>query len=365
MVFAMTLMLLYAAAVSAAQPREGAEYALKSNDGAYLSVDEVHGLRLVSLETAGETRKFKFVRAEDELVYLQFGEVLLTAYNNAGEAEPLFRLFSRPKDGKVALLVSSEGTGLRGGRGGTIEQGKWSSTDEAMWWWLLPATLDAERSCPAEGPPQLGAPNQRFSKLRGSKLPSGVHPTPVRLGRAATTPRRVVTSSAAVTVLATAAMLPAGTFTSLGASTAAAVPGLAALASTAHGLTPVALQRVVFSLVGWIAHAGGALRTAGLSHPLASVLLHGLLVGGASDLLAQSISHANAAADGASSTSLVLNWRRVQRTAWTSFLTDDVPFVIWAKFLWDAFEKLKPMIAGSTVLVGAASLLLAGHAQPL
>ena len=85
-------------------PREGAEYALLSSDGRYLVADAEKGLLLLPPSEAGVRRKFEFVRVdspETELVYLQFGEVLLTAYTASGGAEPQFQLYTRG-DGRVA-----------------------------------------------------------------------------------------------------------------------------------------------------------------------------------------------------------------------------------------------------------------------
>ena len=47
---------------------------------------------------------------------------------------------------------------------------------------------------------------------------------------------------------------------------------------------------------------------------------------------------------------MVLDWRRVGRSATVSWLTDDVPFALWARFMWDGFERLKPALLSASFL---------------
>lgn len=78
-------------------------------------------------------------------------------------------------------------------------------------------------------------------------------------------------------------------------------------------------------------------------HAFKAVLLHGLLTDGTSDVLAQAI-----AARG-SRPPIRLDWPRIGRTAGVAFFSDDLPFALWARVLWDGFERLRPAIQGSSL----------------
>ena len=332
------LFLSYASAFPS--PREGIEYALLSSDGTYLVVTSL-GPKLLSAESAKGRQKFEFVRSKGDLVYLRFGDVLLTAYDDDGTPEPLFRLYTRPTDGKIALLVPGQGTGLRASSF-TVAQGEWSSNDEALWWTLMPASKEAEESCAQQ--PQLDPPGGKGKpRLAVAARPK---PTSVRLAPHATTTRRVATASGALILAATAAMLPAGSF----AVMPSMAPQLADILSQLQGLIPLRVMSAASILGQGLRSIGGLVRGLTLQQPLAAILFHGLLTDGVSDALAQALSHEAARADGTGSGSLVLDWPRLRRSSWVAFVSDDLPFMLWAKLLWDGFEKLKPLIASSTVL---------------
>lgn len=354
-------------AAAAFTPREGQYYSLLSSEGTLLAVGD-NGISMLATadDSLAEQHKFEFVRADGDLVYLRFGDYMLSAFDHDGEASPQFRLYTRTEDGKVALLVHGEGGANKGLHvaGRSIEQRHvvdWASTDESMWWTLLPSTDAAAEKCPAGRPPRLDSPRRRF-RLLGRDAASGTRVVSVHSQRPSTTSTRVFAQSAALVAASTAVLLPAGSFAGLGAALASAVPAgalapLSALSVRLQALVPTPLRGALTA--GWRGAVGAAaaLRRMMLHHQLAFVLAHGLLTDGAADAMAQALSHSrkHEGASGhpsvdAGSASLVLDWRRVHRSAWISFLTDDLPFAIWAKALWDGFETLRPAIATSTLL---------------
>jgi hypothetical protein len=363
---AISLLVRLAACIT---PREGAEYALLSMDGRYLVADAEKGLLLLPPSAAGHRRKFEFVRVAEssDLVYLRFGvraataypsesytlqactyraplptlrtpcfrcvrvcvqEVLLTAYTASGGAEPQFQVYTRA-DGKVALLAAKLGTCLRARRTGSsaaTEQGTFSANDEHVWWRLQPASRDAARACKASsgGPCELEPPPVRAGAPRA---------TSVLTATGSTTPRKVVATSAALVIGATAALLPAQLSLPLSGS---ALASLQAPIAAAMGAMPAPVREAG-------AAAAGAIKGAVVNNELGLVLAHGLLSNGVSDALAQAIA---AREEGA----LQLDWKRIRRTTAVSFLSDDLPFILWVRALWKFFERAKPAIAASTVL---------------
>ena len=288
---AVAICLLMHATGASDTPREGTEYMMRSSEGRLLCVSEEHGIRLQPSDNA-EHCTFQFVRAND-LVYLRFGEHLLTGYLDSGEPQPLFRLFTRPADGRVALRVESQGTGLRASRGQGIEQGDWSMSDEAMWWALLPGDADATHECPAEHalaetlpsrddvPPRPGffARPRRGGRRGASRAQAGApktaRPTAVRLAARATTAPRVLATSALTVVGATVALLPAGALSALAASfatTPAAAP-LAALLASLHAVMPPSVAASLRSVASTLTKGASGLRAQALAQPLLAVLL--------------------------------------------------------------------------------------------
>lgn len=322
-----SVLLLATQASSLAAPREDEEYSLISSDGRYLVAngDRLHLVPAEQATIGSAVHTFDFVRVpgSHELVYLRFGETILAAFDADGTSSPKFRLFTRSSpDQRVALLTSSDDVEksklsrcLRATPSGSVEQAAFQTSDPSVWWQLKPASARGDESCPSS-PPMLGG------RARAK-------PTNVRAASGVVSPARVITTSALTVAAATAAMLPAGVI-------GAAVP---ALAVNALGALPQPLAAAAASAGEVIKGTFGLLR----QNQMAAVMAHGLLTDGISDVFAQAIA---AREDGA----LRLDWRRARRSAAVTFVSDDLPFVLWAKFLWDAFEKLKPAIATSPLL---------------
>ena len=152
-------------------------------------------------------------------------------------------------------------------------------------------------------------------------------------------------------VTATAAMLPASAFSGLALPTALS-PLITHTLGAIHTLLPPELLAAGSA-------AGGALRGMGAAalqwrntHALAAVLAHGLLTDGVSDALAQALAASPTATANQPDdpTAISLDWRRIRRSTAVAFLSDDLPFALWAKVLWDGFEKLRPAILGASFM---------------
>ena len=337
--------------------REGVEYSLLASDGRYLAADERGGRTVLVSPVAkfgrGGTSHFKFVRVggSSTLVYLRFGDVLLhapgAAAEDADDVRPAqFRLYVRPADGRVALS-SYAGTLLRAGRS-TVEQGGLPS-DETAWWQLQ--ALGADADCPAD---ELGAlPEPQARRLRGGAGEGSGRQSRSVTGKKQTTPRRVFARSSGLVLASTAAMLPASAWSGLVAPLAPALISPAAQAVTAvFGALPPPVRTAIFGFFGLLKGAGSSLMAMREAHAFAAVLLHGLVTDGVSDALAQAISApdtpspppAGSSGGGVqkgSAKSMELDWKRVRRSAGVAFVTDDVPFALWTRYLFDLFEKAR------------------------
>ena len=69
------------------------------------------------------------------------------------------------------------------------------------------------------------------------------------------------------------------------------------------------------------------------SHAFACLVSHELLTDASADVMAQAI------AAGAVGDEMVVDWRRVPRSALSSFLSDDIPFLVWSRALWVGSER--------------------------
>lgn len=70
-------------------------------------------------------------------------------------------------------------------------------------------------------------------------------------------------------------------------------------------------------------------------HTLAILLLHDFMTDVTADITAQVIDARSAGVD-----SMRINWRRVPRTAIASFISDDIPFLLWSRLLWVGGQRL-------------------------
>jgi len=61
------------------------------------------------------------------------------------------------------------------------------------------------------------------------------------------------------------------------------------------------------------------------------------------DIMAQAIS-ARAEGD-----AMAVDWRRVPRSAFSSLLSDDLPFLLWSRGLWEASERIVASLQASTL----------------
>ena len=348
-------------AFSTNSAREGVEYTLLSSDGRYLVADPSRGrMLLVAPVDAAlpDFCKFTFVRVDGSktLVYLRFGDVLLHAPTNSADDHDeaaQFQVFARPSDGKVAL-ASLTGTLLRAARY-SVEQGGVPSEDAV--WWTLRTAPDARADCPGQGrcsgalPGPSASASGETRRLRGGGSKRSAKDKGAVVHRTTkTTPRAVYAASTAMVLASTAAMLPTNALAPL----ASIVPsGLVSLITSLASRTG--------PLSGLFGAIGGAFTRHGA---MVMVLLHGLLTDGISDALAQAVSVQTASTSSTTTTStasqlqttnqlaapMSLDWGRLARSTTVSFVTDDIPFALWAKFLWEAFEKLRPVILGATVL---------------
>jgi len=72
-------------------------------------------------------------------------------------------------------------------------------------------------------------------------------------------------------------------------------------------------------------------RTLRLNNDIAALLAHGAITNAASDVLAQAI---ETEAVKGNTALVVLDWSRVARTTVAAVLSDDLPFLLWARLLW-------------------------------
>lgn len=402
--------------------REGSEYALQASDGRWLVADAAAGRpRLLPDASAGAARrKFTFVRVpgQPDTAYLKFGDVLLTAHSSAADsaADPAigaqFRLLTRPHDGKVALSAAwgtllRPGTSVASDGSVELEQGG-DQSDEAVWWRLCAVKHDGSIVDAGAHDECVEDEEQRRKRVRGQQAgarskyarPGSLRARSMALRGAASSRASVYATSGALVLGSTAAMLPADALVHVGvgavslassaslhlqasvlgqptvATTLAAAtrlrgalartPAVAASLAVASRLSALAVARLGEAPGQWAGQVVGAavvavqtvasgtlgtlarLRT---THELGAVLTHGLITDGISDVLAQAISSPSAAVE--------LDWGRVARSTSVAFLSDDLPFALWAKLLWDGFEKLRPLLLTSSALPPWLAALLA------
>jgi hypothetical protein len=133
-------------------------------------------------------------------------------------------------------------------------------------------------------------------------------------------------------------MLPLGTWSAL--SLPAIPPPLSALLAALVSVVPTPVAAACTAAASTISSATYAMLSWRESHALLAVLLHGLLTDGVSDALAQALAVRR-------EHSLVIDWQRLRRSTLVAFLSDDLPFALWARLLWDGFEALRPRLLAS------------------
>ena len=351
--------LLTVIAIAFAAPREGTDYSLQSTDGRFIVADANAGKTLLRPAESAHGTVFNFVRVpHSDAVYLKFGDVLLTAFPGSayGETEAdlahgcEFKLYTRSSDGKVALS-SATGTLLRPGivvsSDGSValEQGGVPS-DESAWWMLRRMTHDGsvtyDEQCDASPARLRTKPHTRAFRARRTAL-----------GAPPPRPSMVYLTCAVVMSATTAVMVPSGHLGAALLPVAAAADS--ALTIAQQWLLPPALQPLLS--VGRSRVAAGLQSMQHFRHSLlnknmmVAVLLHGLVTDGVSDALAQAIAVP-------ASSRVHIDWRRVMRGASVAFVSDDLPFALWARFLWNGFEKLRPVLRRSPLPPWLSAILL-------
>ena len=72
------------------------------------------------------------------------------------------------------------------------------------------------------------------------------------------------------------------------------------------------------------------------------MIAHEAFTGITADLLAQSI-------EGQHGKHFAVDWTRVLRTTGISLVTDDLPFLVWGRHLWNSVENLKAKVRASSL----------------
>lgn len=120
------------------------------------------------------------------------------------------------------------------------------------------------------------------------------------------------------TVRLTPARIYAGTAIAVAAASAAVIPA----GPTARQQSPGAVR--------------AALRALRLDNDMAALLAHGALADAAADVLAQAVAVDSARGRTATAD---LDWRRVRRSTLAALVSDDIPFLLWARLLHEASHR--------------------------
>jgi hypothetical protein len=89
-------------------------------------------------------------------------------------------------------------------------------------------------------------------------------------------------------------------------------------------------------------------------HTLACLLSHEVMTDVTSDLLAQSIGAWRSLGP---ASKFAVDWQRVPRSTTASLLSDDFPFLIWSRYLWDAMEHVAELLRASALPRGLVRAL--------
>ena len=302
------LICLLIALLAAAQARlleDGATYSLQDVNGTFLVADPDAGDSTLRYEPSSPPDAvFTAVRAKRGRWYLRFGDastgMLLTAFGNyktAAWCDPacgaVWRIRRRRRDGRVALSSAFIGTYLHSSLDNfDVEQG--TVRDAGSWWTLH--KHDGPVATPTVGErlsealesvstSLVSSAREFTSMLSATDAPAdepAVRPRGIRLR-----PRRAYAAAAAVVAASTALVVP----------------------SQLVGRTIIGAERSL------------AVQNLWRNSELRRVLASGTLTGLASDIAAQAYEGSG-----------TLDLGRVGRTTAVAMASDDLPFVLWARY---------------------------------
>lgn len=95
------------------------------------------------------------------------------------------------------------------------------------------------------------------------------------------------------------------------------------------------------------------------AHTLKILLAHEVFTDISADIIAQAI-----AADSDGSAAIAVDWARVPRSAAASLISDDIPFLLWSKYLWELGERVIGRLRGSN-LARRSPVLVARLTHPI
>lgn len=352
---------------------EDTPYALESWDGRFLVADTKVGGALLKdeseLRDGRAQHTFNVMSARGvKRVFVRFGDVLLNAHDadgsGAGQGDATFgarwHFHERRRGGVTEVaLQSAYGSYLRPAADGNIEQrrgGWWTRLTDSDVWWVLHA-LPKEAASASSRPAALGM----LFGSGGRSVPQPAMSAARRRRTAWLTPRRVYGASTFAVVLGTSALpwltLDAEEMARLGGAVARVLGGVADVCGRIAGCLPlshmVAAKAQLAALAARVGAALGALRS---SNAVGLVLAHGLITDAVADALAQAL-HAHRQA-GSGTVAMSLDGRRLARSTAVSILSDDLPFVLWARLLWGGFERLRSLIVATPLLSDGAKSVL-------
>ena len=352
---------------------EDTPYALESWDGRFLVADtNVGGALLRDAEELRDGRAqhtFHVMGTRGgKRLFLRFGDVLLNAHDadgrGAGHADATFgarwHFHERRRGGITEVaLRSAYGSYLRPSADGQVEQrrgGWWTRLTDSDVWWVLHAL--PQEAAAASRPAALG---MLFGASGGRSVPQPAMSTARRRRTAWLTPRRVYGASTVAVVLGTAALpwltLDADELARLSSAAARVVGGVARLCSRVAGCLPLShVAAAKVQLMTLASRAGAALGTLRSSNAVGLVLAHGLVTDLVADALAQAL-HAHRQA-GSGTVAMRLDGRRLARSTAVSIVSDDLPFVLWARLLWGGFERLRGLLIATPLLSDGAKRVL-------
>jgi|EP00966_Prymnesium_polylepis_P219949 hypothetical protein len=95
------------------------------------------------------------------------------------------------------------------------------------------------------------------------------------------------------------------------------------------------------------------------AHTIEILLAHEVFTDVSADIIAQAI-----AADSDGSTAIAVDWPRVPRSAAASLISDDIPFLLWSKYLWELGERIIGRLRDSD-LARSSPVLVARLTHPV